>query len=205
MKVLITGGTGYLGRNVVAALIARGHDLVVFARSATRSGLPGVPIDGDVRDRAALERAARGCDAVCHMAALVSIWRRRRADFDEINVGGLENVLAAANACGIPRVLYASSFLALPPRDSPEPIPANDYARTKILADRVAEARVREGGLELADQLRLPWRVPDHRHEVDVGVRDAGDALEHLEVADGEVIDAVRRRRVTGQHSRERV
>ena len=63
MKVLVTGGTGYLGRAVVSALAARGHDLVVFARSATRSGLPGATIDGDIRDRAALERAATGCDA----------------------------------------------------------------------------------------------------------------------------------------------
>ena len=69
---------------------ARGHDLVVFARSATRSGLPGTPIDGDVRDRAALERAARGCDAISsfrrarqHLAAPA------RQDFDDVNVGGL--------------------------------------------------------------------------------------------------------------------
>ena len=76
MKVLVTGGTGYLGRAVVQALAARGHDLVVFARTASRSGLPGAAVDGDVRDRAALERAAAGCDAISHSAALVSIWRR---------------------------------------------------------------------------------------------------------------------------------
>ena len=63
MKVLVTGGTGYLGRAVVSALAARGHDLVIFARSASRSGLPGTLIDGDIRDRAAVERAASGCDA----------------------------------------------------------------------------------------------------------------------------------------------
>src|SRR5438067_2033677 len=71
MKVLITGGTGYLGRAAVRAFHARGHELVVFARSATRSGLPGTLVDGDVRDCAALERAAAGCDAISHSAALV--------------------------------------------------------------------------------------------------------------------------------------
>src|SRR5688572_10961531 len=116
MRVLVTGGTGYLGRAVVRALAARGHELVLFARSAGRSGLPGTPVDGDVRDRGALERAAAGCDAISHSAALVSIWRRRRADFDEVNVGGLRNVLAIAGAHRIARVLYTSSFLALPPR-----------------------------------------------------------------------------------------
>ena len=48
MNVLVTGGTGYLGRAVVTALAARGHQLVVFARSASRSGLPGTLIDGDI-------------------------------------------------------------------------------------------------------------------------------------------------------------
>src|SRR5438045_1277248 len=96
MKVLVTGGTGYLGRAVVSALAARGHDPVVFARTATASSLPGVAIDGDIRDRAALERAAGGCDAISHSAALVSIWRRRREDFDDVNIGGLRNVLAVA-------------------------------------------------------------------------------------------------------------
>jgi farnesol dehydrogenase len=145
MKVLVTGGTGYLGRAVVSALSARGHDLVIFARSASRSGLPGAAIDGDIRDRAALERAAAGCDAISHSAALVSIWRRRREDFDEINVGGLRHVLAVAAAGRIPRVLYTSSFVALPPRDRQEPLLANDYQRTKVIADRVADEAVGDG------------------------------------------------------------
>ena len=145
MKVLVTGGTGYLGRAVVSALSARGHDLVIFARSASRSGLPGAAIDGDIRDRAALERAAAGCDAISHSAALVSIWRRRREDFDEINVGGLRHVLSVAAAGRIPRVLYTSSFVALPPRDRQEPLLANDYQRTKVIADRVADEAVGAG------------------------------------------------------------
>jgi farnesol dehydrogenase len=145
MKILVTGGTGYLGRAVVRALAARGHELVIFARTAARSGLPGTAIDGDVRDREALERAAAGCDAVSHSAALVSIWRRRRADFDDVNVGGLRNVLAAARALRIPRVLYTSSFVALPPRGHTAPIEANDYQRTKVEADRLAHEAVLDG------------------------------------------------------------
>jgi farnesol dehydrogenase len=150
MKVLVTGGTGYLGRAIVRALARHGHDVVVFARTATRSDLARVTgvrnlVDGDVRDRAAIERAADGCDAIAHSAALVSIWRRRRQDFDDVNVGGLRNVLDAAEAQRVPRVLYTSSFLALPPRDLPQPIEANDYQRTKLAADRLADERVRNG------------------------------------------------------------
>src|SRR5437868_740404 len=117
MRVFVTGGTGFLGRAIVRALDAAGHTLVVFARQATRSGLPGRLVDGDVRDAAAVERAAAGCDAVSHSAALVSIWRRRRQDFDDVNVGGLRHVVTAAERHGIRRIVYTSSFLALPPRD----------------------------------------------------------------------------------------
>jgi farnesol dehydrogenase len=150
MKVLVTGGTGYLGRAIVRALASHGHDVVVFARTATGSGLSDVSgvrrlIDGDVRDRAAVEHAAAGCDAISHSAALVSIWRRRREDFDDVNVGGLKNVLEAAAGHQISRVLYTSSFLALAPRDLPQPIQANDYQRTKLAADRLADERVRNG------------------------------------------------------------
>jgi len=145
MNVLVTGGTGYLGRAVVRALAARGHGLVVFARSASRSGLPGRLVDGDVRDLDALERAATGCDAISHSAALVSIWRRRPADFDDVNVGGLRHVLAVARARQIPRVLYTSSFVALPPRDRNATIEANDYQRTKVAADRAADQAVGDG------------------------------------------------------------
>jgi NAD+-dependent farnesol dehydrogenase len=144
MKVLVTGGTGYLGRAVVNALAAR-HELVIFARGASRSNLPGTAIDGDIRDRAAVERAAAGCDAISHSAALVSIWRRRRQDFDDINVGGLRNILEAAARLQTPRVLYTSSFVAIPPRDRTAPLLANDYQRTKVAADRVADEAVRDG------------------------------------------------------------
>src|SRR6266550_1854222 len=74
VKVLITGGTGYLGRAIVGRLAARGHTPVVFARSASKSALPGIMIDADIRDAGAVERAASGCDAICHTAALVSVW-----------------------------------------------------------------------------------------------------------------------------------
>jgi farnesol dehydrogenase len=141
----VTGGTGYLGRAVVGALAARGHHVVVYARSATRSGLPGTLVDGDVRDRDAFGLAAAGCDALCHSAALVSIWRRRSADFDDVNVGGLRNALAIARTHRIPRVLYTSSFVALPPRDRSQPMAANDYQRTKLAADRVADEAVADG------------------------------------------------------------
>jgi NAD+-dependent farnesol dehydrogenase len=145
MRVLITGATGYLGRALVSAFQASGHATVAFSRHAGASGLPGEAIDGDVRDAAALARAATGCDALCHAAALVSVWRKRRADFDDVNVGGVRNALDAARAAGIGRIVYTSSFLALPPSGAATPGRWNDYQRTKVLANELVSRAVSEG------------------------------------------------------------
>jgi len=139
MRVLVTGATGYLGRAVVAALQAAGHDTVAFARHATASGLTGSAYDGDIRDRRALLAAARGCQAICHVAALVSIWHARRSVYDEVNVGGLRNVLETTRVLGIARLVYTSSFLALPPGGSlvrSRPMPTSG-PRQKPMRSRV--------------------------------------------------------------------
>jgi farnesol dehydrogenase len=145
MKVLVTGGTGYLGQAVVKALHAAHHDIVLYGRTARSSGLPGTAVDGDVRDGARLLAAASGCEAILHSAALVATWKPRSRDFDEINVGGLMHVLDAARRLGIARVLYTSSFLALPPAGLDASPLWNDYQRTKAAADRLAESAVRRG------------------------------------------------------------
>jgi farnesol dehydrogenase len=145
MRVLVTGGTGYLGQAIVGSLVARGHEPVVFARTATRSGLPGILVDGDVRDDDALVEAGRRCEAACHSAALVSVWRRRPAEFDEINVGGLENMLRLVSRLRLARLVYTSSFLCLPPAGETAPLRLNDYQRTKVMADEIAERAVRAG------------------------------------------------------------
>jgi farnesol dehydrogenase len=138
MRVLVTGGTGYLGAAIVRALARRGHDPVVFARRATAAGLPGRAIDGDVSDRAALLAAARGCDAMCHTAALVTLWRRDASEFDRVNIGGVEHAIAAVREAGLRRLVYTSSFLARPPAGRSAPLAANDYQRTKVAGLSVA-------------------------------------------------------------------
>jgi nucleoside-diphosphate-sugar epimerase len=148
MRVLVTGGTGYLGQAVVRAFAGAGHTVRVYARSAAQSDLPAERITGDVRDERALLGAAEGCDVISHLAALVSLWRPRRAEFDDINVGGLQAILNVAQRHGTPRLLYTSSFLALPPRGCSTPIAANDYQRTKLRADEIAaDAAARGTGI----------------------------------------------------------
>lgn len=145
MRVLVTGGTGYLGSAIVRALHVAGHEAVVFSRHATTAGLPGRAVDGDVRDTRAITAALDGVDAVCHAAALVALWRRDPSEFDAVNIGGLQSVLAAARARQIARVVYTSSFLALPPADSPHVMTANHYQRTKVAARDVARRASGDG------------------------------------------------------------
>lgn len=145
MRVLVTGGTGYLGQAIVHALMKHGDEPAVLARHASTSGLPGRLVDGDIRDRSAIRRAAEGVDAIIHSTALVSLWQPTPSLFDDINIGGLENILECAKILGIPRIIYTSSFLALPPAGAEEPLNANDYQRTKAQALAVARRATAAG------------------------------------------------------------
>ena len=155
MRVLVTGGTGFLGKNVARRLAVAGHSLRLLARAGSR--LEGLPTDaeivrGDVADVESLRAAAKGCDAILHLAAMVKMWTTDRSVFDRVNVGGLRNVLEAAGEAGA-RVVYTSSFMALGPA-GPEPGdeslvhpggPRNDYERTKAAADLVAREAAAAG------------------------------------------------------------
>jgi farnesol dehydrogenase len=147
MKVLVTGGAGYLGSAIVRALARAGHEPIAFSRHATAwgAGAPGRAIDGDIRDTRAVTAAAAGVDAICHTAALVALWRRDPSEFDAVNVGGLQSVLSATRGNGLSRLVYTSSFLALPPADSPHPLTANHYQRTKVAARDVARRAASDG------------------------------------------------------------
>jgi farnesol dehydrogenase len=140
MRVLVTGGTGYLGSAIVGALRRAGHEAIVFARTTPPPG-----IAGDIRDTRAVTAAAAGAAAIVHAAALVAMWRRDAGEFDAVNVGGLQSVLAAARAHRIQRVVYTSSFLALPPAGHPHALTANHYQRTKVVARDVARRAAADG------------------------------------------------------------
>ncbi len=152
MRVMVTGGTGFVGAHSVATLRAAGHEVSLLVRDAiriaTNIGALGVDVDaldhvaGDMTDEAAVVRALDGCDAVLHCAAVVSLDRRRAREVRDQNPRGVEVVVGTALERGLDPVVYASSASALFRPGVPvlradlPPAPASGpYARSKADAE----------------------------------------------------------------------
>ncbi len=111
MKVLVTGGTGFVGAKAVHALRARGHDVRALVRRGSRGNILeawGCELaEGDVADAASLRRAAAGCEAVVHLVAII---RGRPEDYDRVMVRGTDDLLHAAKDAGARRFVLMSAL-----------------------------------------------------------------------------------------------
>jgi len=159
MRVLVTGATGFVGKNLVRHLLRHEYEVAILARRT--SNLSGLPVDaidvrwGDITDPAAVRNAMDGTEAVFHMAALVKEWVPRNQLFWEVNVDALETLLRASMEFSLDRVVYTSSFMAIGPSDGLEEADETTthspnhfctlYERTKYEAAVVAERFVKIG------------------------------------------------------------
>lgn len=149
-RYLITGGAGFIGSHIAEALVGEGHAVRIFDNLSSGhlhnlDHLAGKVefVRGDVRDAAAIRAAAQGIDYLFHEAALVSVFESVEKPFDnhEINMTGTLNVLQAARAAGVRRVVFASSAAIygndpeLPKREGMAPQPASPYAAGKITGE----------------------------------------------------------------------
>ena len=116
-KILITGGTGFIGSNLASALVHQGYSVRILRRASSDFfNITSLPVEhciGDLRDVESLRRAIRGCDTVFHTAAMVSFWRPLRALQHEINVTGTRNVVEACLSENVERLVYTSSIAAI--------------------------------------------------------------------------------------------
>ena len=121
-KILVTGGTGFLGAYIIKELTERGYQVRALKRDLQKADPSFIPaavwanvewIEGDVLDIISLEEAMQGADAVIHAAAVVSFHKKDRARMYEVNVDGTANVVNMAIEAGVPRFVHISSVAAL--------------------------------------------------------------------------------------------
>lgn len=164
MKLLLTGGTGYLGGRLARRLREAGHDVRLLVRAPARAlelAAEGFEmVAGDLATGQGFAEAVAGRDAVVHTAAQVKNWSRHPEEFERTNVGGSWALAEAAQAAGVRRFLYTSSFFALGPSPDGRPVDEsalsaappprffNDYHSTKYRAARLLPA-FRERGLDV--------------------------------------------------------
>ena len=141
MRVLVIGGSGFIGSRLIQVLLTRGHEVSNLDRIDSPV-VEGITTIGDVTDATAVAAASVGRDVIVNLAAAHRDDVRPVSLYDQINVGGARAVVAAAEANGISRILFTSTvaIYGLDKNDAAEdsvPEPFNDYGRTKLEAEAV--------------------------------------------------------------------
>ena len=161
MRALVTGGGGFIGANLVRALLVQGHDVRVLDNFSTgnRANLDGLAvelIEGDLRSYERVSTAIRGVEVVFHQGALPSVPRSVQDPLTstEVNVNGTLNVLLAARDHDVRRVVAASSSSVygdapgMPRVETQRTQPLSPYAVSKLAAEQFCLAATRVYGLE---------------------------------------------------------
>jgi nucleoside-diphosphate-sugar epimerase len=153
--ILVTGATGFTGRNLARRLAAQGANVRALVRDATRAtSLSGDGIEARVGELTSLDdvtAAARGCDQIYHIAAVFRTAGHPDSYYRDVNVGGTQNVLEAARRLDCERVVHCSTggvhgHIANPPASERYPFgPGDIYQRTKLEAELAVCEAARSG------------------------------------------------------------
>jgi UDP-glucose 4-epimerase len=166
MRVLVTGGAGFIGSHLVDALVARGDDVVVLDDLSTGYAGNVSPaarlVEGDVADRPTTETAVAGAELVFHLAAARAVLRSVLDPLttDRVNTSGTLNLLESSRAAGVRRVVSTSSSsvyggaTVLPTPESAPVLPRSPYAVSKLAGEHYARVYWELHGLETVS-LRL--------------------------------------------------
>jgi nucleoside-diphosphate-sugar epimerase len=156
MRMLVTGGTGFVGSHLVRRLLARGHDVTTLDRSpglfdAELRSLGARMLAGSVTDSADVDRAVAGQEVVYHLASPFGDILEPDAAYWAIEVEGTRNVLEAARRHGVRRVVHCSTqgvhgIITEPPGDEDSPIAPRDYyCYSKVEGERVVRHYLEQG------------------------------------------------------------
>ncbi|BDU18417.1 2-alkyl-3-oxoalkanoate reductase [Lysobacter auxotrophicus] len=175
MKILVTGGGGFLGQVLCRGLRERGHEVVSFNRgrydALDRLGV--TQVQGDLAQRDAVIAAAAGCEAIFHNAAKAGAWGSYES-YRLANVVGTQNVIDACRAHGIGRLVYTSTPSVTHRKTHPveggtaDTVPYGDdlkapYAATKQIAEKLVIAANAAALATVALRPRLIWGVGDNQ------------------------------------------
>jgi dihydroflavonol-4-reductase len=153
----VTGGSGFIGRYLVAHLVERGYFVRTLDMAAPPQPVPNTDhVRGSILDAATVERALSGVDVVFHLAAIPHLWSADRADFDRVNRRGTEVMLSAASIAKVSRFVHCSTeavlFAPQPGRGPVDETACVDlagmpgpYTRSKLAAEQAALAAARDG------------------------------------------------------------
>ena len=162
-RYLVTGGAGFIGSNMVEALLKQGKKVRIFDKfsSGKKSNLRGMLDDvevvkGDVRDFGAVKKVVKGITHIFHFAAIRAVARSVDDPIEctEVNVNGTLHVLQAAQKLGVQRVVFASSSAVygnvehFPVREDDQPIPMSPYGVSKLSSEYLCQMFTRLYGLE---------------------------------------------------------
>jgi len=150
MKIFITGGTGFIGTELLKRLKQTSHEILGFARSARSVDalqVQGIKVvRGDVADKASMLSGMRECDWVVNLANFYEFWNRDTRTYDSVNVEGTKNVLDAAREAGAAKIIHVSSVVVYGNASWPitETTPFGNrtpghYARTKRAGEVIAQ------------------------------------------------------------------
>jgi len=162
-RVLVTGGAGFIGSHLSETLVLLGADVVVIddLSGGSRENLTGFSpvtfVEGSIVDREVLKSATDGCSYVFHLAALGSVPRSVEQPrlYNDVNTTGTLNVLEAARAAGVKRVMFAASSSAyglnpVPWVETMPVLPRSPYAATKVAGEGLLRAYAASYGLDTA-------------------------------------------------------
>ena len=153
MRVMVTGGAGYIGSVIAGRLLAAGHEVTVYD-NLSRGHRAAVPagamfVEGDLRERERLEQAidSGGCDAVVHLAALAEVAESviKPRLYADVNTGGTRALIAAAVAKGVKRIVFSSTCSVygqpeeMPIEENAATRPMNPYGESKLAAERALQ------------------------------------------------------------------
>lgn len=158
MKCMVTGATGFIGNRLVEKLVYLGDEVNILARSQQKVnqiyGNSTTFFEGDLLDTHSINRAAKNCDVIFHLAAFANIWSKDKRLAFNTNVTGTKNILDAALQSKVKKVVFTSSAAVFPPSINGEMIDETatlpkqyltDYETTKVQAEELCLEYCKKG------------------------------------------------------------